>query len=123
VKILFDHNVPRPLAHELGTHDVKTARRMGWDTTIFINLEASTGEDEAEIRLIEGAKFELSGWKERGCQEWQIPKQRIVTACLYQLRGGGVLQADHGGDQIIRGRLYTCLKALPTLWHQPPDYP
>jgi hypothetical protein len=21
VKILFDHNVPRPLAHELGTHD------------------------------------------------------------------------------------------------------
>jgi uncharacterized protein (DUF433 family) len=31
VKILFDNNVPYPLAHELDTHDVKTARQMGWD--------------------------------------------------------------------------------------------
>jgi hypothetical protein len=45
---------------------------------------------------IEGAKFEPTGWKERGGQEWQIPEQRMVTACLYQLHGGASLQADHG---------------------------
>jgi hypothetical protein len=37
---------------------------------------------------IEGAKFEPTGWKERGGKEWQIPEQRMVTAGLYPLRGG-----------------------------------
>jgi GNAT superfamily N-acetyltransferase len=52
---------------------------VDWDMTLFLNLDPSTGDDEKEIRLQEGARIEFTGWKDDSGQ-WQTPKQRIVTA-------------------------------------------
>jgi hypothetical protein len=44
MKVVFDENVPRPLAHYLGGHEVTTVAREGW-----------TGIDNGElVRLVEG---------------------------------------------------------------------
>ena len=48
MKILFDHNVPRPLARQLGTHDVKTADEMGWaklGNGLLLNAAEEAGFD------------------------------------------------------------------------------
>jgi hypothetical protein len=48
LKILFDHDVPPPLAQALGIHDVKTARQMGWDEVrngLLLNAAEEAGFD------------------------------------------------------------------------------
>ena len=59
---------------------------VDWDTSIMCNLDPSLGEDEKEIRLFDGASFEILGYEVRTSYkgrdaEW-VPMQRRVTAKL-----------------------------------------
>ena len=53
---------------------------VDWESTLLANIDPRTGEEEAEVRLIEGARFELTGWRKRGEREWRVPPARWVTA-------------------------------------------
>ena len=59
---------------------------VDWDTSIMCNLDPSLGEEEKELRLFDGASFELLGYGVRDGyrkrdEEW-VPMQRRVTAKL-----------------------------------------
>ena len=48
------------------------ASDVDWYDTLFLNMDPSTGE-EKEIRLKEGVRVKVTGWKESSDREWQYP--------------------------------------------------
>jgi hypothetical protein len=108
---------------------------VDWRRTILANIDPSTGDDEAEVTLIPGSRFELTGWKIQGPRsEWQMPtpKQRSVTAAIRpeEERGTRIAGSSstawplpHDGDDRLRHAVPD-LKFAPYDWSsgKPPYY-
>jgi len=49
VKVLFDQNVPRPLAHFLAHHDVTRSARLGWEELTNDDLIKATEDMDFHV--------------------------------------------------------------------------
>jgi 2'-5' RNA ligase len=66
--------------------ELDSPNQVDWDDTMFVNLDPSTGENEDECRLKEGAKLRLTGvnWgdEQQLSGQWGQPPQATVTAAV-----------------------------------------
>lgn len=67
MKILFDHNIPRALRHDLVGHEVVTAREMGWER-----------ERNGELLALADASFDVLVTCDRK-MAYQQNIERLVT--------------------------------------------
>ena len=59
MKILFDHCVPKRLRRSLKTHNVRTAREMGWDSLVNGALLAmASTQFEVFMTIDSGIRFQ-----------------------------------------------------------------
>lgn len=56
------------------------ANNVDWDGTMYANIYPGLGEEEKEVRLIEGTQFELVGIQYEDNGKWQQPPVNMVTA-------------------------------------------
>lgn len=57
MRILFDHDVPRPLRRNLPGHDVDTARQRGWEELTNGDLLNAAGREGYEVFITADQKI------------------------------------------------------------------
>ena len=63
-------------------HGVINEDNVDWEGTIYSNMFPSLGENEKEVRLLEGTQFELEGIQYDKKSGWSQPPVRTVTASV-----------------------------------------
>jgi hypothetical protein len=85
LKILFDHDVPRPLSRSLGNHHVKTARQMGWgeiDNGLLLDAAEEAGFD---VLIKQDFRGEGGGRYNRASKEREYGLDRLRYDRLVRL--------------------------------------
>jgi len=67
-------------------HGIINKNNVDWEGTLYANMFPALGDDEKEVRLIEGTQFELEGIQYDEKSGWSQPPVKTVTAAKAKKR-------------------------------------